>query len=66
MGDSFRGFRIVGTTPDYVSHYGAALAQGVLWKAPMQAVLGARVAQQSGLKVGDSFTGTHGPGQRRP
>ena len=62
MGDSFRGFRIVGTTPDYVSHYGAALAQGVLWKAPMQAVLGARVAQQSGLKVGDSFTGTHGLG----
>jgi len=60
MGDSFRGFRIVGTTPDYVSHYGAELAQGVLWTSPMQAVLGARVAQQSGLKVGDTFTGTHG------
>ncbi|CAM3342073.1 ABC transporter permease [Polaromonas hydrogenivorans] len=60
MGDSFRGFRIVGTTPDYVSHYGAELAQGVLWTAPMQAVLGARVAQQSGLKIGDTFTGTHG------
>ena len=60
MGDSFRGFRIVGTTPDYVSHYDAQLAQGVLWKSSMQAVLGARVAQQSGLKVGDTFTGTHG------
>ena len=60
MGDSFRGFRIVGTTPDYVSHYDAKLAQGVLWKSSMQAVLGARVAQQSGLKVGDTFTGTHG------
>jgi putative ABC transport system permease protein len=60
MGDSFRGFRIVGTTLDYVSHYDAKLAQGVLWKASMQAVLGARVAQQSGLKIGDSFTGTHG------
>lgn len=60
MGDSFRGFRIVGTTPDYVSHYGAELAQGVLWAAPMQAVLGARVAEQSGLTVGDTFTGTHG------
>ena len=60
MGDSFRGFRIVGTTPDYVSHYGAQLAQGVMWQSPMQAVLGARVAQQSGLRVGDSFTGTHG------
>jgi putative ABC transport system permease protein len=60
MGDSFQGFRIVGTSTDYVRHYGAELAQGVLWAAPMQAVLGARVARQSGLKVGDSFTGTHG------
>lgn len=60
MGDSFQGFRIVGTSTDYVRHYGAELAQGVLWTAPMQAVLGARVAQQSGLKVGDTFTGTHG------
>lgn len=60
MGDSFRGFRIVGSTPDYVSHYGATLAQGVLWKSPMQAVLGAQVARQTGLKLGDSFTGTHG------
>ncbi|MBG6077070.1 ABC transporter permease [Polaromonas sp. CG_9.11] len=60
MGDSFRGFRIVGTTLDYLRHYDAQLAQGVLWKSSMQAVLGARVAQQSGLKVGDTFTGTHG------
>jgi putative ABC transport system permease protein len=60
MGDSFRGFRIVGTTPDYISHYEASLAQGVMWKSSMQAVLGFRVAQQSGLKVGDTFTGTHG------
>jgi len=60
MGDSFRGFRIVGTSPGYVNHYGATLAQGVMWASPMQAVLGARVAQQSELKVGDTFTGTHG------
>jgi putative ABC transport system permease protein len=62
LGDSFRGFRIVGTSPDYISHYDAQLAQGTLWAKPMQAVIGAQVAQQSGLKVGDSFTGTHGLG----
>lgn len=62
LGDSFRGFRIVGTTPDYIHHYDAQLAQGVLWSKPMQAVIGAQVAQQTGLKVGDSFTGTHGLG----
>ena len=62
MGDSFRGFRIVGTTTDYVSHYGAEMAQGVIWKASMEAVLGSRVAQQTGLKVGDTFVGSHGLG----
>ncbi|WP_411882464.1 ABC transporter permease [Polaromonas sp. YR568] len=62
LGDSFRGFRIVGTMPDYINHYDAQLAQGTLWAKPMQAVIGAQVAQQSGLKVGDSFTGTHGLG----
>ncbi len=62
LGDNFRGFRIVGTTPDYMAHYQATLAQGRLWSAPMQAVLGAQVAQQSGLKVGDQFAGSHGLG----
>ena len=62
MGDSFRGFRIVGTTPDYVSHYGAELAQGALWTLPMQAVLGAQVARQTGLQVGNTFVGSHGLG----
>lgn len=62
LGDSFQGFRIVGTTPDYLTHYKAAFAQGSVWTAPMQAVLGAQVAAQSGLKVGDRFAGSHGLG----
>ena len=62
LGDSFRGFRIVGTTPDYITHYQANFVQGTLWAAPMQAVIGAQVAAQSGLKVGDSFAGSHGLG----
>ena len=28
MGDSFRGFRVVGTTQEYLAHYKLALAQG--------------------------------------
>jgi putative ABC transport system permease protein len=60
LGDSFRGYRIVGTTPEYIRHYDAQLAQGTLWVKPMQAVVGAQVARQTGMKVGDSFTGTHG------
>ena len=60
LGDSLRGFRIVGSTPDYLRHYQAAFAQGGVWAAPMQAVLGAQVAKQTGLKVGDRFAGSHG------
>jgi putative ABC transport system permease protein len=62
LGDAFRGFRIVGTTADYPAHYRVALAQGQLWAQPMQAVLGAQVAQATGIKPGDSFIGSHGLG----
>lgn len=62
LGDNFRGFRIVGTTPDYPALYGASLASGQWWQAPMQAVLGAQVAQATGLRVGDRFHGLHGLG----
>lgn len=60
LGDSFRGFRIAGTTPDYVGLYGAKLREGALWTRPMQAVLGAEVARAAGLKPGDRFAGSHG------
>jgi putative ABC transport system permease protein len=62
LGDSYRGFRIVGTTPDYLEHYGARLAAGRLWEKPMEAVLGAEVARRTGHAVGASFKGVHGLG----
>ena len=62
MGDSFKGYRIIGTTPDYLSHYAGVMASGAMWQAPMQAVLGAKVARDTGLRVGDSFVGSHGLG----
>ncbi|HXG28731.1 MAG TPA: ABC transporter permease [Nevskiales bacterium] len=60
LGDSYRGFRIVGTRPEYAAHYQARLAQGRGWRQPMEAVLGATVAQRSGLGVGDTLVGAHG------
>jgi putative ABC transport system permease protein len=62
LGDSYRGFRIVGTTRDYPAHYAAELAQGAWWQAPMEAVLGAQVARSTGLAVGGQFAGAHGLG----
>ena len=62
LGDAFRGYRIVGTTADYPAHYRMTLAQGQAWAQPMEAVLGAQVAQGTGIKPGDSFIGSHGLG----
>ena len=62
LGDSYLGFRIVGTSLDYVKHYDAKLASGALWAQPMQAVIGSQVTRQTGLKVGESFAGSHGLG----
>jgi putative ABC transport system permease protein len=62
LGDNLAGFRIVGTEHVYAEHYGAALAAGRLWQAPFEATLGATVAADTGLKVGDRFVGSHGLG----
>jgi putative ABC transport system permease protein len=56
LGDNWKGYRIVGTTPDYMKHYGAELIDGHIWDKAFEAVAGASV----GLKIGDEFTGAHG------
>lgn len=63
LGDNFKGFRIIGTAPDYVNLYQGKLAQGRLFTTTMEATLGARVAAVSGLKLGDTFQGSHGLGE---
>lgn len=62
LGDSYRGFRIVGTNHDYPALYGARLAEGSLWAKPMEAVLGAQAARATGLRAGASFVAAHGVG----
>lgn len=62
LGDSVRGFRIVGTSPDYLPFFRLQPAQGRAWAAPMEAVAGALAAAGAGLKPGDRFLGTHGLG----
>lgn len=62
LGDSYRGYRIVGTTHAYPAHYNARLAAGRLWEQPLEAVLGAHAARSTGLAVGAKFTGAHGMG----
>ena len=59
-GDNHEGYRIVGTEHSYVAHFGATLAEGQLWAAPYEVTAGARVAENLGLHVGDTFFSAHG------
>ena len=60
LGDSYRGFRIVGTSHQYAAHYGGTLRRGEMWQGDMEAVLGADVAERTELEVGGTFIGVHG------
>ena len=59
-GDTYKGYRIVGTNEKYFDLYNLEISQGKKWSKSMQAVLGSSVASNKNLKVGDKFFGTHG------
>jgi len=63
LGDSYKGFRIVGSNHEYPAHYGARVADGRLWSATMEATLGAEVAARTKLATGAKFAGAHGLGE---
>jgi putative ABC transport system permease protein len=60
LGDSFEGFRIVGTTQDYLKIYGGRINIGELWGAPLEIVAGSQVAKVTGLGLDSTFSGVHG------
>ena len=60
LGDSYQGYRIVGTNYGYPALYQAKLQEGDWWQRAMEVTLGAQVAEQLLLKPGDSFASSHG------
>lgn len=60
LGDSYNGYRIVGTNHAYAELYKATLASGDWWKNDLEVTVGATVARLAGLKPGDSFVSAHG------
>jgi len=68
LGDSHRGFRVLGTTHEYFEHFRFGrdrkleLAQGGPFDDAHDAVLGADVALKLGHKPGDSIVIAHGAG----
>ena len=68
LGDSHRGFRVMGTTEDYFVHYqygdrrALAFSAGGPFQDLYDVVLGAAVAEALGYKLGDAITVSHGLG----
>jgi putative ABC transport system permease protein len=60
MGDNVQGLRILGTNHDYLDLYAVKFAAGKAWEKPFEVTLGAESAKILGLKLGDSFSGSHG------
>lgn len=59
-GDSYKGYRILGTTHKYLEVYKAQLQNGRLYEKSFEAVIGSQVAKQINLKVGKTFVSNHG------
>ena len=68
LGDSHRGFRVLGTTVEYFTRYkyrygqSLAFASGTPFNDLFDAVLGADVAAGLGYKLGDRIVVAHGAG----
>lgn len=60
LGDSYRGHRIVWTTPDIVQFYNARLRMGRVWQKPLEIVAGAQAARRLNLTIGKRFQSSHG------
>jgi len=60
FGDNYRGYKILGTTPDYLEKYGAKISNGKLFEHNFEVVVGNDIAQKLNISVGDKFFGSHG------
>ncbi len=60
LGDNYNGVRIVGTDTNYIGLYSLKTQNGRFWEQDLEATIGANVAKEQNLKVGDNFYGGHG------
>lgn len=60
LGDSHRGYRVVGTTPTFLDLYEASPAEGRIFDKTMEVTVGATVARALELEVGSTFQSSHG------
>lgn len=69
LGDSHKGFRVMGTTAEYFQHYhysrdrALSFASGKAFASLYEAVLGADVAETLGYQLGQQISISHGAGK---
>jgi len=56
LGDNWKGFRIIGTTTDYIKHYNGKISKGRIWNKEFEIVAGSSVD----IRINDEFYGSHG------
>ena len=59
-GDNYKGYKIVGTTPQFLELYKARLEEGNLFETSFEVIIGQSVANSLQLKIGDRFKSSHG------
>jgi len=62
LGDSYEAYRIVGSTPALLDHYGVTVVQGENWGSTYEVVVGSQVAEAEGINIGDTIISAHGIG----
>lgn len=60
MGDSYKGYRIIGTDYSILDLYQAEIAKGKKWQQVYEVTAGSLVADKLGLKLGSTFLSSHG------
>jgi len=59
-GDNYKGYRIVGTSDEFISLYGGELATGKKINKSLEVIIGSTVANKLNLSIGDTFLSSHG------
>lgn len=66
LGDNYKNFRLIGTVPEIFTEFEYKkgikykLNDGEFFAKDFEAVIGYETSQRTGLRSGDSFTGSHG------
>ena len=60
LGDSYKTFRVVGTTNNILEMYGASVQEGRAWEQNFEVTIGSKVARDLNLQIGSTFSSSHG------